>query len=48
MIDMAQDRVGPRNDLLKALAEHHDLTFGVFAEVERPGRVSAGDECRWV
>ena len=47
MIDMAQDRAGPRNDLLKALAEHHDLTFGVFATVEQQGRVSVGDVCTW-
>nr|WP_092543740.1 MOSC domain-containing protein [Actinoplanes derwentensis] len=48
MIDMAQDRVGQRNDLLKALAEHQHLTFGVFATVERQGRVTVGDVCSWV
>lgn len=47
MIDMAQDRAGERNDLLKTLAEHHDLTFGVFATVERMGRVAVGDVCSW-
>jgi uncharacterized protein len=47
MIDMAQDRAGERNDLLKALAEHRALTFGVFATVERPGRIAAGDPCSW-
>ncbi|MGK5681566.1 MOSC domain-containing protein [Actinoplanes sp. URMC 104] len=45
MIDMAQDRAARRDDLLKALADHHDLTFGVFATVERPGRVTVGDAC---
>jgi MOSC domain-containing protein len=47
MIDMAQDRAGQRNDLLKTLAEHHALTFGVFATVEQSGRVSVGDGCSW-
>lgn len=47
MIDMAQDDAGERNDLLKTLAEHHALTFGVFATVERPGRVAVGDLCSW-
>jgi len=47
MIDMAQDQAGQRNDLLKALAEHHDLTFGVFATVEQQGRVAVGDVCSW-
>jgi uncharacterized protein YcbX len=47
MIDMAQDRAGVRNDLLKILAEHHELTFGVFATVERSGRVAVGDVCSW-
>jgi uncharacterized protein YcbX len=48
MVDMAQDRVGDRNDLLKTLAEHHELTFGVYATVERPGRIAVGDGCSWV
>lgn len=43
MIDMAQADAGPRNDLLKALAEHHGMTLGVVATVERPGRVTVGD-----
>lgn len=47
MIDMAQDQAGQRNDLLKALAEHHDLAFGVFATVEQQGRVTVGDVCSW-
>jgi uncharacterized protein YcbX len=45
MIDLAQDRAGARSDLLKTLAEHHALTFGVFATVERPGRIAVGDPC---
>ena len=47
MIDMAQDRAGRRSDLLKALAEQHEPTFGTFATVERPGRVTVGDACCW-
>ncbi|MFI6759009.1 MOSC domain-containing protein [Micromonospora sp. NPDC050417] len=47
MIDMAQDHAGERNDLLKILAEYHELTFGVLATVERPGRVTVGDMCSW-
>jgi uncharacterized protein len=48
MIDMAQEHLAERHDLLKAVAEHHALTFGVLATVERHGRVAAGDECRWL
>jgi uncharacterized protein YcbX len=48
MIDMAQDHIGERGDLLKTLAEHHALTFGVFATVERPGRITVGDPCSWL
>jgi hypothetical protein len=48
MIDMAQDRADRRDDLLKTLAEHHSLTFGVFATVERPGRIAVGDTCSWI
>jgi MOSC domain-containing protein len=47
MIDMAQDHCAERHDLLKILAEHHELTFGVFATVEHPGQVAAGDVCSW-
>ncbi|MDI6102372.1 MOSC N-terminal beta barrel domain-containing protein [Actinoplanes sp. NEAU-A12] len=48
MIDMPQDRATERGDLLKALATHHEMTFGVFATVENPGRITTGDECRWL
>jgi uncharacterized protein YcbX len=48
MIDMAQDRAGERNDLLKILAGQHALTFGVFAVVEQPGRITVGDPCSWL
>ncbi|GGQ43278.1 hypothetical protein GCM10010166_09520 [Couchioplanes caeruleus subsp. azureus] len=44
MIDMAQASAAGRNDLLKALAERHEMTFGVFATVERPGRVAVGSD----
>jgi uncharacterized protein YcbX len=47
MIDMAQERAVARNDLLKALTTHHAMTFGVLATVETPGRITAGDTCRW-
>ena len=47
MIDMAQGPARERNDLLKTLARHHDLALGVFATVERPGRVAVGDRCEW-
>jgi uncharacterized protein YcbX len=47
MIDMAQERAGERSDLLKTLAEHHELSFGVLATVERPGLVAAGQVCSW-
>jgi hypothetical protein len=47
MIDMQQDEAGERNDLLKALAAHHTMTLGVFAAVEQPGPVAAGDVCSW-
>jgi uncharacterized protein YcbX len=45
MIDMAQSTAPARNDLLKTLAAISDLTFGVFATVEHPGRITAGDAC---
>lgn len=47
MIDMAQDQACARNDLLKILAEHHEMAFGVVATVEQPGRVTPGDVCSW-
>ena len=45
MIDMAQEEAAGRGDLLKALAGHHGLTLGVFATVQRPGRVAVGHTC---
>ncbi|MEU8816687.1 MOSC domain-containing protein [Actinoplanes sp. NPDC048796] len=47
MIDMAQESARPRNDLLKTLAAHHDMTLGVVAEVVTPGPVTVGDACAW-
>jgi uncharacterized protein YcbX len=35
---------GRQHDLLKTLAEHHELTLGVFATVERPGRIATVSE----
>jgi hypothetical protein len=48
MIDMAQDRVTERRDLLKTVAEHHALTFGALATVEQHGLIAVGDECSWI
>ncbi|MEU4689228.1 MOSC domain-containing protein [Actinoplanes sp. NPDC023714] len=45
MVDMAQESLPERHDLLKLLGWHHDLTFGVVAAVEQPGRVATGDGC---
>jgi uncharacterized protein YcbX len=47
MIDMAQDHASERKDLLKILAEHREMTFGVVAVVEQPGSVAVGDACSW-
>jgi uncharacterized protein YcbX len=43
MIDLAQEGAPEHGGLLRAVADHHDLTFGVWATVERPGRISVGD-----
>jgi uncharacterized protein YcbX len=43
MIDLAQEGVPEHGRLLRTVAEHHDMTFGVWATVERPGRISLGD-----
>ncbi|MFC4072558.1 MOSC domain-containing protein [Actinoplanes subglobosus] len=48
MIDMAQEQAPERRDLLKALAEHNDMTFGVFATVEQPGHLTVGDTTAWI
>ncbi|MGH3729727.1 MAG: MOSC domain-containing protein [Micromonosporaceae bacterium] len=47
MIDMAQDGLGLPDDgrLLKTLSRHNEMTFGVWATVERPGTISVGDRC---
>ena len=45
MIDMAQGDLPARHDLLKLVAGRHDLTFGVWATVLRPGTVTIGDTC---
>jgi uncharacterized protein YcbX len=43
MIDLAQEAVPEHGQLLKTVAEHHDMTFGVWATVERPGRIALRD-----
>ena len=45
MVDMAQGDLAARTDLLKLLADGHELTFGVWATVLHPGPVAVGDEC---
>lgn len=46
MADMAQphEDLGHDGRLLKALADVHDLDFGLMVAVERPGAVRVGDE----
>jgi len=43
MIDLAQEDVAEHGRLLRTVAEHHDMTFGVWATVTRPGRITLGD-----
>ncbi|MEV4657810.1 MOSC domain-containing protein [Micromonospora sp. NPDC049301] len=43
MIDLAQEGAPEHGHLLRTVAEHHDLTFGVWATVERPGRIGLHD-----
>jgi uncharacterized protein YcbX len=43
MIDLAQEGAPEHGHLLRTVAEHHDLTFGVWATVERPGRIALQD-----
>jgi uncharacterized protein len=44
MIDLAQEDVPEHGRLLRTVAEHHDLTFGVWATVERTGRIELLDD----
>lgn len=44
MVGVAQVDLSPRPGMLKAIADHHDLVAGVYAEVVAPGRISLGDE----
>ncbi|MFI5914102.1 MOSC domain-containing protein [Dactylosporangium sp. NPDC051541] len=46
MIDLPQESAHTHSNLLKLLATHHNMEFGVFATVERPGAVTLHDECR--
>lgn len=43
MIDLAQEGLPEDGRLLRTVAEQHELTFGVWATVERPGRVAVDD-----
>ncbi len=43
MVGVAQVGLAARPGLLKAVADHHDLVAGVYAEVLAPGRVALGD-----
>ena len=43
MVDLAQDQVPAHGRILQTLADHHGMTFGVWATVEVGGRVAVGD-----
>ena len=43
MIDMAQGDMPEHGNLLRTLGDHHDRIFGLWADVERPGRVALND-----
>jgi hypothetical protein len=43
MVDLAQDHLPEHGRILKTLAEHHDLTFGLWATVDAGGHVAVGD-----
>jgi uncharacterized protein len=43
MIDLAQEEVPDDGRLLKTISEHHDMVFGLWARVERPGVVTVHD-----
>jgi uncharacterized protein YcbX len=43
MIDLAQESAPEHGHLLRTVADHHDMTFGVWATVERPGRIALQD-----
>ena len=44
MVGVAQVGLPQRPGMLTAIADHHDLVAGVYAEVVSPGRVALGDE----
>jgi uncharacterized protein YcbX len=46
MVDLAQGRLPRHGRVLKALAAHRDLTFGLTAFVVRAGRVRVGEDAR--
>ncbi|MGC5020075.1 MOSC domain-containing protein [Micromonospora sp. DT47] len=48
MIDLAQESVPAHGTLLRTVAEHHDMTFGVWATVERCGRIALQDSVELV
>ena len=43
MVDLAQDHVPQHDRILKTVAKHHNMTFGLWATVERGGRIAVGD-----
>ncbi|MFG2103592.1 MOSC domain-containing protein [Micromonospora echinaurantiaca] len=43
MIDLAQESLPEHGQLLRTIAEHNDMTLGVWATVERPGRIGLRD-----
>lgn len=44
MVDLAQDGVATSAPFLKALGGERELCLGVYADVERTGRLAVGDE----
>lgn len=43
VVDLAQDGVTTTTPMLRALADHRELSLAVYADVVTPGRISRGD-----
>ena len=46
MTTVAQDDLPKDPGILRTAARHNDVNVGVYATVERPGRILRGDEVR--
>jgi uncharacterized protein len=46
MVDIAQEGLPREGRWLKALTQTRDMNLGVYLEVDRPGRITVGDEVR--